>query len=170
MKRKPKCIHPGCKNRVQARGLCIAHYYRIHDAIKRGEDTWAKSEKEGRSLPSTRSRSTPAVTPTSAPLKKVFPPWREVLENAQASAPISAPLKKAVEKTTQAVHSKLCLVPGCSDAAKTRGLCNKDYAIANTLVKKGATSWKKLIAAGKAEQTYAETPRVQRTKDFFLGK
>jgi len=41
-----------------------------------------------------------------------------------------------------------CLVPGCSEASKTRGLCGRDYAKALGMVNSGRTTWKELEVLG----------------------
>lgn len=149
-KRKARCVIMACRNHALARGLCKSHYWKTVHKIKKGETTWRDEEAKGAAR---------VLRITKADKLAEMP---------------TAGLRKAVEKTTQAVHShktgKLCIVPGCSDEAATRGLCTKDYAVANSLVKKGLTTWKKLVGAGRAEASHKEIPRVQRAKDFFLGK
>jgi len=59
-----------------------------------------------------------------------------------------------------------CLVPGCTNEAKTRGLCSTHYMYAHRLVTRGKTTWAELEAAGKCLGSHA-TPSP--TKDWFLN-
>lgn len=44
----------------------------------------------------------------------------------------------------------ICLRPGCGQPSKTRGLCQRCYAAAGTLVKEKKVTWQELVSAGKA--------------------
>ena len=49
-----------------------------------------------------------------------------------------------------------CLTPGCKAESKTRGLCQRCYAAANTQVKRGNVTWEKLVELGLAKQSTRE--------------
>lgn len=153
MKRKARCIIMNCKNPILSRGLCCTHYWRAKAKVDRGETSWFEEEKKGAA---------------KAPYRGIA---GYVARHIQRPDP---QIRAHVEAVTSAVHrhgsNKTCLVPGCTNDATTRGLCGKDYAIANSLVKKGQTSWKKLVGAGKAEASFLEISPAQRAKDFFLAK
>ena len=59
-----------------------------------------------------------------------------------------------------------CLVPGCNNEAKTRGLCSTHYMYAHRLVTRGKTTWAELEKQGKCLGSHA-TPSP--TKDWFLN-
>ncbi len=144
-----------CKNPALARGLCCKHYWRTKAIVDKGGTTWEKQVANGA-----------AKAPTMGRAGKLA---RQAIPFTSIRACVSS-LDKAVHSKPKSAPTKLCLVPGCDKEAATRGLCGRDYAIANSLVKKGDTTWKKLVGAGKAEASYHEIPHVQRAKDFFLGK
>jgi len=58
-----------------------------------------------------------------------------------------------------------CLVPGCNNPAKTRGLCATHYMYAHRLVSRGKTTWADLEKEGKCLGSHA-SPNP--TKDWFL--
>ena len=59
-----------------------------------------------------------------------------------------------------------CLVPGCNNDAKTRGLCSTHYMYAHRLVTRGKTTWAELEKQGKCLGSHA-SPNP--TKDWFLN-
>jgi hypothetical protein len=59
-----------------------------------------------------------------------------------------------------------CLVPGCNNEAKTRGLCSTHYMYAHRLVARYKTTWQELEEQGKCLGSHA-SPNP--TKDWFLN-
>mgnify|MGYP003148638141 FL=1 len=59
-----------------------------------------------------------------------------------------------------------CLVPGCNNDAKTRGLCSTHYMYAHRLVTRGKSTWKELEETGRCLASHA-SPNP--TKDWFLN-
>lgn len=59
-----------------------------------------------------------------------------------------------------------CLVPGCNQPAKTRGLCPTHYMYAHRLVSRGKTTWAVLEQEGKCLPSHS-SPNP--TKDWFMG-
>lgn len=59
-----------------------------------------------------------------------------------------------------------CLNPECQNQDYIRGLCSSCYSSAYGLIKRGKTTWEKLIAEGKAKEP--GTARARRTK-WLLG-
>ena len=62
--------------------------------------------------------------------------------------------------------NNLCLVPGCNEPAKTRGLCATHYMYAHRLVTRGKTTWAELEKEGKCLPPHSAP---NDTKDWFLG-
>ncbi len=60
-----------------------------------------------------------------------------------------------------------CLVPGCDNPAKTRGLCATHYMYAHRLVSRGKTTWSVLEQEGKCLGSHASP---NDTRDWFMGK
>ena len=59
-----------------------------------------------------------------------------------------------------------CLVPGCDNESKTRGLCSTHYMYAHRLVTRGKTTWKELEEQGKCLASHSSPSP---TKDWFLN-
>lgn len=54
---------------------------------------------------------------------------------------------KANQPTDKA---KTCLVPACCDTEYSRGLCRRHYQSAGGMIKRGKTTWERLVALGRA--------------------
>ena len=52
--------------------------------------------------------------------------------------------------TTKKGLGATCLHPGCDALPKARGLCMPHYHVAHRLIRKGKTTWDKLVVARKA--------------------
>ena len=59
-------------------------------------------------------------------------------------------MAKRVRKSQPETNNVECLVPGCTNEAKSRGLCGNCYTAARNAVKGGKTTWEKLEKAGLA--------------------
>ena len=64
------------------------------------------------------------------------------------------------------MNNNICLVPGCEEQAKTRGLCATHYMYAHRLVTRGKTTWAELEKEGKWLSPHSSP---NDTKDWFLG-
>lgn len=54
-----------------------------------------------------------------------------------------------------------CLVPGCAELERTRGLCGTHYVYAIRVIKSGMATWPELEAAGKSKpMTRSRKPRT----------
>ena len=61
-----------------------------------------------------------------------------------------------------------CLRRKCNSLVDSRGLCIDHYRVAYSCVKKGVTTWKKLIDQGQALTTRYEN-RAKREKSLVKG-
>lgn len=52
-----------------------------------------------------------------------------------------------------------CLRPTCERPERSRGLCHSCYSAANTLVRRGKTTWAELEARGKANPMTKRGPK-----------
>ena len=149
------CTHLGCNRPARARGLCTAHYQRVHYA-----------EKHGAVLP-TKEEQPPAVIVEEPPIVKFAkvrdPHTGEIIEKQLCATPgCTRPAKyegrcwthtdhekvalKATKEKPQVAPakedlpkpSKVCSVPGCGGKIASRGMCNKHYQ--QQLRKEGAPS------------------------------
>lgn len=73
---------------------------------------------------------------------------------------------KELVNVMNACHSK-CLMRGCKEKPRARGLCKADYASALHAIKKGRTTWSTLLRRGLA---LPARPYVRRLSAFLKGK
>lgn len=51
-----------------------------------------------------------------------------------------------------------CLFPKCKTIEQTRGLCHAHYQLAAGYIKRGKTTWEKLVKKGKARESTWSNP------------
>lgn len=79
--------------------------------------------------------------------------------------------KSTTTKSTTKKIKANCLFPTCTKPAKTRGLCCNHYGNAQSLVKRGETTWDQLAAFGLIEPKKAnEFVEYVRAKQSKLSK
>ncbi len=64
----------------------------------------------------------------------------------------------------------LCLAPGCSSTAATRGLCRPCYAHAVRAVRSGIVNWERLVRMGLAKESAYRTSPFQLALEAALRK
>lgn len=62
-----------------------------------------------------------------------------------------------------------CLNPNCQRTARSRGLCDLCYQMANTLVRQGKTSWEVLEAKGRAKHPYHDRKGGGKRRQWLLS-
>lgn len=161
--RQKTCLF--CQNKSLSRGLCKNHYWQAKAKVDRGDFTWGQLEGNGVALPLLR----PEISRSSSRPRK----QKRV---AKAGRLIDQPLQKRKKSgpkpDPQARSKKPCLYPGCKERGSCgRGLCGTHYHVARKLVKKGRTTWDKLIASGKCAAPVKQLPpsKADAVK-WFLSK
>lgn len=129
------CLHPACKSTdILARGLCKTHYFKARRHVAIGTVTWAELEEAGEAA---RSQGSGKLAPNDGRLKKNKAKRAERIHVAPAT------------RSKRGKRRKACMVPGCQDRARSRGLCMKHYMTVASLVRKGKTTMSKLEKSGK---------------------
>lgn len=71
--------------------------------------------------------------------------------------------------TVPKVEKGRCLVPQCTNLARSRGLCPSCSASARKLIKQGKTTWEELVKKGKALEIKAGVRGASFRDAFFLS-